>query len=82
MTLFCDNQVVIYIAANPIFHEKTKYIKVDCHFIHQQVQLQIIKLCYTRSHDQLNDVFIKVLTSAHFHHLLSKLGSINPLNPA
>jgi hypothetical protein len=27
-------------------------------------------------------VFTKSLTSTHFHRLLSKLGSINPLNPA
>lgn len=33
MNMYCDKQSTNFIANNPAFHEKPKYIKVDYHFI-------------------------------------------------
>ena len=34
--LYCDNKATLYIAANPVSHERTKHIKLDFHFIREK----------------------------------------------
>jgi hypothetical protein len=61
-------------AKNPVLHSKTKHIEVRYHFLRDNVEKGKITLIHVPTHDQLADIFTKLLDQATFTHLRGELG--------
>ncbi|KAG8487898.1 hypothetical protein CXB51_018780 [Gossypium anomalum] len=69
-----DNQSIVAIAKNPVFHGKTKHFKIKSHFVREAEQSKEVNLIHCSSQDQLADILTKPLGTIRFEVLREMIG--------
>lgn len=67
---YCDNKSAIYIASNPVFHECTKHIKIDCHLVREKLVTCVISTFHLPSNQKPTDLLTNSLASDQLHFFL------------
>ena len=64
--IYGDNKSSIALAQNPKFHQRTKHIDIQHHFIRNEVTVKCIELIFVKTNDMVADALIKPLGPIKF----------------
>ena len=69
--IFVDNKLVIALARNPVFYDRSKHIDTPYHYIRECIARKDVHAEYVKSQDQEADIFTKLLKQEDFIKLRS-----------
>jgi hypothetical protein len=69
-----DNKSALTLAKNPVFHERSKYIRIKYHFIRNCLEDGSIKAEYISTIDQLADILTKSMGKTKFEEMRERIG--------
>jgi hypothetical protein len=69
-----DNKSTLALAKNPIFHERSKHIRIKYHFIRDCLEDGSIKASHIATTEQLTDILTKSLGKSKFQEIRERIG--------
>ncbi|GJV81409.1 ribonuclease H-like domain-containing protein, partial [Tanacetum coccineum] len=77
VVMYCDNSSALQIAANPVFHEKSKHFEINVHLVREKVASGVIKTKKIHTTQQIPDILTKGLDIEQHKILCGKLGMLD-----
>jgi hypothetical protein len=72
-----DSKSALALAKNPVFHGRSKHIRIKFHFIRSCLEEGSVKANYINTVDQLADILTKPLGRVKFQDMRSRIGLIH-----
>jgi hypothetical protein len=69
-----DNKSALALAKNPVFHERSKHIRIKYHFIRDCLEDGSIKASHIATTDQLADILTKSVGNSKFQEMRERIG--------
>ncbi len=73
MSLKGDNQELIALAHNPVFHSRTKHINIQHHHVCNELGPKKIELSYMLTDQMIANGLTKALTYVKFHDFINQM---------
>ncbi|GJW61392.1 putative ribonuclease H-like domain-containing protein [Tanacetum coccineum] len=75
--IFINNESTICIVKNPVFHSKTKHIKIRHHFIRDSNEKKLIQMIKIHTYQNVADLLTKAFDVGRFQYLIASIGMLN-----
>ena len=72
--LYCDNNSAIALSKNPVFHGRSKHIRIKYHYIRDLIKEEEVVVKHCKTQHQIADIFTKSLKAEIFVKMKEKLG--------